>query len=59
MSTSYPASKKVALPLPEVRLPERLPSVSSNVRGDAPSLLGQRMDTLALQVGRLTSYGLE
>ena len=49
MPTSYPASKKSAATLPGLRLPEPAPSALSNVR----------MDTLALQGGRLHSYGLE
>lgn len=59
MPTSYPASKKSAATLPGLRLPEPSPSALSNVRMDAPSLLAVRMDTLALQGGRLHSYGLE
>ena len=60
MSASYPAVKKLGQNLPDIQPQTLLPSTSaSNVRGDTPSLLAIRMDTLTLQGGRLHSYGLE
>ncbi|WP_156372699.1 hypothetical protein [Deinococcus sp. Leaf326] len=46
--------------MPAPRLPEQFPPATvSNVRADAPALLTIRMETLAVQGGRLHSYGLE
>ena len=60
MSISYPGSRKSGQSLPAPRLPEQFPPAAvSNVRADAPSLLTIRMETLAVQGGRLHSYGLE